>query len=120
MAKGIVITKPNKSDYSQVQAYRVIMLLDAVGKLVERTAAHLLADYLERGAHLHEGQYGCRKRRATVDVVAILMNHTKQTWKRKRVAGALLMDVKAPINNVSRQLLIRRMEKLGVEEDLIQ
>jgi hypothetical protein len=71
-AKGIVIPKPNKPDYSQVHAYQVITL-----PIVKRTAAHLLADYLERGSHLHEGQFGCRKRRATVDAVAELMNPTE-------------------------------------------
>ena len=30
---------------SKVCAYRVISLLDAIGKLVERTAAHLIADH---------------------------------------------------------------------------
>jgi hypothetical protein len=46
-AKGIVIPKAGKSDYSQVRSYRVIALLDVMGKLVERTAAHLLNDHLE-------------------------------------------------------------------------
>jgi hypothetical protein len=77
-AKGIVIPKAGKPDYSQVQSYRVIALLDVMGKLVERTAAHLLNDHLERGGHLHEGQYGCRKRRVAVDAVAVLMNRTEQ------------------------------------------
>ena len=46
-AKGIVIPKPGKPDNSRVHAYRVISLLDVVSKLVERTAAHLIADHLE-------------------------------------------------------------------------
>jgi len=47
-ARGIVIPKPGKPDYTKVRAYRVISLLDVIGKLVERTAAHLIADHLER------------------------------------------------------------------------
>ena len=46
-AKGIVIPKPGKPDYSKVQAYRVICLLDVFSKLVERMAGHLIADHLE-------------------------------------------------------------------------
>jgi len=47
-AKGVVIPKPGKPDYKQVRAHRVISLLDSISKLVERTAAYLIADHLER------------------------------------------------------------------------
>jgi len=47
-AKGVVIPKPEKPDYSKVRAYRVISLLDVISKLVERIAAHLIANHLER------------------------------------------------------------------------
>ena len=53
MAMGVVIPKPGKPDYSKVRAYRVMSLLDVVSKLVERTAAHLIADHLERKRGLH-------------------------------------------------------------------
>jgi len=33
--KGVVIPKPGKPDYAKVRAYRVISLLDVIGKLVE-------------------------------------------------------------------------------------
>jgi len=119
-AKGVVIPKANKPDYSQVRAYRVISLLDVIGKLVERTAAYLIADHLERSKGLHEGQYGCHKRRATVDAVAILMNRTEQAWEKKNMAGTLLMDVQAAFNNTDSQLLRRSMEALGIQQDLIR
>jgi len=119
-AKGVVIPKPEKPDYSKVRAYRVISLLDVISKLVERTAAHLIANHLERKRGLHDGQYGCRKRRSCVDAVAVLMNRTQQAWQEKRVAGALFMDVKSAFNNVSKAHLGKRMEALGVELDLIR
>jgi len=119
-AKGVVIPKPGKPDYTQVRAHRVISLLDSISKLVERTAAHLIADHLERRNKLHDGQYGCRKRRSAVDAVAVLMNRTQQAWQGKKVAGALLMDVEAAFNNVSRQVLSRRLDELGIELDLVR
>jgi len=45
--KEVIIPKPGKPDYSKVHAYRVILLLDIISKLLERTAAHLIADHLE-------------------------------------------------------------------------
>jgi len=119
-AKGVVIPKPRKPDYSKVGAYRVISLLDVVSKLVERTAAHLIEDHLEWKHGLHDGQFGCRKHRSCVDAVAVLMNRTQQAWSQKKVAGALFMDVKSAVNNVSKGILGRRMEALGIEADLIR
>ena len=114
------IPKPGKPDYSKVRAYRVISLLDVISKLLERTAAHLIADHLERKRGLHEGQFGCRKRRSCVDAVAILMNRTQKAWSERKVAGALFMDVKSAFNNVNKALLGNRMEELGLEADLIR
>jgi len=119
-AKGVFIPKPGKPDYSKVRAYRVISLLDVISKLLERTAAHLIADHLERKRGLHEGQFGCRKRRSCVDAVAILMNRTQKAWSERKVAGALFMDVKSAFNNVNKALLGNRMEELGLEADLIR
>jgi len=119
-AKGVVIPKPGKPDYSKVRAYRVISLLDVISKLLERTAAHLIADHPERKRGLHKGQFGCRKRRSCVDAVAILMNRTQKAWGKKKVAGALFMDVKSAFNDVDKTFLGKRMEGLGVEADLIR
>jgi len=119
-AKGVVIPKPGKPDYRQVRAHRVISLLDSLGKLVEKTAAHLIADQLERDRSLHEGQYGCRRRRSCVDAVAVLISDAHQAWNRKRIRGALLMDVKSAFNNVGRGHLVDRMVQLGVQNHLVR
>jgi len=118
-AKGVVIPKRGNPDYRRVRAYREIALLDSLGKLVEKTAAHLIADQLERHRSLHEGQFGCRRRRACVDAVAVLINKSHQAWNRNRITGALLMDVKSAFNNVRRGHLIGHMMELGVENDLV-
>ena len=107
-------------DYTKVRAYRVISLLDVISKLLERTAAHLIVDHLERKKGLHEGQFGCRKRRSCVDAVAILMNRRQKAWGEKKVAEALFMDVKSAFNNVCKAHLGKRMETLGIESDLIR
>ena len=116
----MVIPKPSKPDYSKVRAYGIISLLDIISKLLEWTVAHLIADHLEHKRGLHEGQFGCQKRRSCVDVVAIMMNHTQQAWEQKKIAGALFMDVKSAFNNVDKTFLGKRMEELGLEADLIQ
>jgi len=37
----------------------VISQLDAMAKLAERRAVHLIGDHLERSGGLHDSHYGC-------------------------------------------------------------
>jgi len=60
-ARGIVIPKPGKPDYSKARAYRVIALLNSLGKVVEKVAADIIADSLDQMAaaredHAHKEQ----------------------------------------------------------------
>ena len=78
IAKEIVIPLPRKPDYFRVRAYQIISLLDVISKLLEQTAAHLISDHLKWSRGLHEGQFGFRKQRSSVDAVAILKNRTQK------------------------------------------
>lgn len=41
-AKGVMLRKPNKLDYTIVKSYRVIRLLNSLGKLCEKVVSDLL------------------------------------------------------------------------------
>ncbi|KAL1963932.1 hypothetical protein VTN77DRAFT_7738 [Rasamsonia byssochlamydoides] len=61
IAKGILLQKPNKPNYTLVKAYRVISLLNCLGKVIEKIAAEAISDYYETMGVLHPGQMGsCR------------------------------------------------------------
>jgi hypothetical protein len=72
-AKGVVIPQPNKPDYGVANTYRVVTLLNCLGKVVEKVAANALAEQCGRRQLLHDGQFGCRKRRSAIDAVGRLM-----------------------------------------------
>ena len=44
-AKGILLEKPNKRDCTQVKSYRVISLLNFLGKVVEKVIAEQLSHF---------------------------------------------------------------------------
>jgi len=46
-AKGVVILKPNKPDYGVTKAYRVITLLNCLGKVAGKVAANAIAEECE-------------------------------------------------------------------------
>jgi hypothetical protein len=119
-AKGVVIPKPKKPDYRVAKAYRVITLLNCLGKVVEKVAANAIAAECEHKWLLHDGQFGCRKRRSRIDAVGRLMKRVEEAWERGNTAADLLMDVKGAFPHVSKGNLIKRMEEMGFEADLVR
>jgi len=119
-AKGVVIPKPNKPDYGVAKAYRVITLLNCLGKVVEKVPANAIPEGCERRRLLLDGQFGCRKRRSAIDTVGRLMKRVDDAWGRGNTAAVLLMDVKGAFPHVAKGNLIKRMEEMGFEADLVR
>ena len=54
-ARGVTIPKPGKEDYTLAKAYRVISLLNCLGKMVEKMAAELISAHCEALNKFHLG-----------------------------------------------------------------
>jgi Reverse transcriptase (RNA-dependent DNA polymerase) len=61
-----------------VKAYRVISLLNCLGKVIEKVAATALSRVCEEKELLYPGQFGCRKQRSAIDAVAKLIYITEK------------------------------------------
>jgi len=88
--------------------------------VVEKVAANAIAEECERRRLLHDGQFGCRKRRSTIDAVGRLMKTVEEAWGRGNTTAVLLMDVKGAFPHVAKGNLIKRMEEMGFEADLVR
>ena len=69
-ARGIVIPKPEKPDYTKAKTFRTISLLNVFGKIVEKVAAEAIMNHMEKKGSLHQGQYGGQRKRGAIDAVA--------------------------------------------------
>ena len=118
-AKGILLEKPNKRDRTLVKSYRVISLLNCLGKVVEKLVAEKLSQFCEAKGSLHQEQIGGRKHRSAIDEAALMIHKVHKIWENKQTAGALLMDVKGAFDHVSRAKLVQRMADLSIDNDLI-
>ena len=101
LARGVIIPKPGKDDYSAAKSYRCISLLNCLGKMVEKVAADLISEHCEATQGFHPGQYGCQTGRSAVDAVGVAIAQVQEAWKRGVIAGALLMDVAAAFPSVA-------------------
>jgi hypothetical protein len=67
------LRKPDKPNHLKAKNYRVISLLNCLRKVVKKIAAERISSFCERHEALHEGQFGCRKRRSAISAVAKLI-----------------------------------------------
>lgn len=119
-AKGILLRKHGKPTYSIAKAYRVISLLSCLGKVVERAVATWIASYCDTNEIFHRGQFGCRRGRGTSDAVAQLVAKVENAWSQKRIALALLLDVKGAFDRVNKQKLLLRMVQVGIAGNIVR
>lgn len=67
-----------KRDLTLVNFYRVISLLNCIGKLVEKVIAEQLSQLSKNFLKLHQKQMGAQKERYTIDVIASLIYEVDQ------------------------------------------
>ena len=104
--KGVAIPKSNKPNYRVAKAYRVIPLLNCLGKVVEKVAVNAVAEECERRRLLHDRQFGCRKRRSAIDVIGRLMERVEEAWGRGNTVAVWLMDIQGAFPHVAKGNLI--------------
>jgi hypothetical protein len=111
-ATGAIIPKPNKPDYTAIKAYRIVALLNCLGKIAEKLVARRLADLCEN--LLHKDQMGGRRQRSAQDAILALVHDVEQGWQQKLTTSALFLDVKGAFDNVSRVRLLETMKQMGL------
>ena len=129
---GAILRKPNKSDYSNPKAYRIITLLKCLGKISEKIIANRLAYYASlvdiksqqsnelKFDLLDSDQMGGRKFRSAVNAVMNLTHNIQYTFNKKKVTLCLLLNVKGAFNHVSKNQLLQNLHNLNLSKILIQ
>jgi len=119
-ARGVVIRKPGKDDYTKLKACRSISLLSWKGKVVEKVAAELLSEEAERSGLLSDGQFGHRKGRSAIDAAAIMVHRAHAAWTKCHITGLFLMDIMAAFPSVANGRLVNLIKVRPVDGDLIR
>ena len=96
------------------------LLLNCLGKMVEKVAAMMVGAHCDQTKGFHPGQYGCRAGRSAVDPVGVTIAQVQEAWGRGCIDGALLMDVAAAFPSVARGCLLRKMREAGLDENLVR
>ena len=116
---GAILPKANKSNYKLPKAYRIITLLNCLGKIAEKLVAKRLAYLCEVYNLLHPEQLGGRQQRSAVDAALSLVHDIEIARSDQLITSALFLDVKGAFDNVSKAGLLATMQSLGIPSPLI-
>src|SRR6201747_699630 len=119
-ATGFILKKPKKPDYSQPKAYRVIALLNCLGKISERILARRLSYLAETTNLLHISQIGSRLHKSAIDTALLLKNEVEVNKTNKLKTTTLFLDVKGAFDHVSKNRLIEVLVNLKLPLSLIK
>lgn len=70
--------------YMSVKAYRVISLLNCLGKVCEKVVADILAKWCKVNHVLHTGQMRWRRQRSAIYAVARVINKVQEVEHREK------------------------------------
>ena len=118
-ATGFILKKPKKLDYRQPKAYRVISLLNCLGKVSERILARRLSYLAETTVLLHPSQIGSRLHKSAIDAALLLKNQIEVNKANKLKTSTLFLDVKGAFDHVSKNRLIQVLVNLKLPISLI-
>jgi hypothetical protein len=106
----IVIPKPNMPDYSDPKAYQPIMLLNCLGKILEKLMAMRITTIAEAHHLLYPDQIrGCPQRSA-IDTALALAHDIEMGKSTKHITSTLFLDVCGAFNNISATRLLYTMQ----------
>lgn len=117
--QSILWTIHKKGSADNPENYRGISLLNSIYKIW----ANVLLARMEKAADkqnlLPDTQAGFRKGRSTIDNVYILNHCVQKYLSKSKKLFALFIDFKAAFDNVNRERLWKRLERIGIEKYLI-
>ena len=115
----VVLWKQGKDDYTQPKAYRLIALLNTLGKALEAVIANRLAYLAESHDFLPSRHTGGRKLASTEHAVHFLNQRIHQAWAEGKVVSLVMLDVSGAYNNVCRERLLHNLRKRRVSRNII-
>ena len=111
----IIIPKPNKSLYDQLKAFRPIILLNTLGKLIEKVIAERLQFTVTSNDFIHLSQLGRLKFKSTMDASIVLTHIIRSGWAKGKLTSSLAFDISQFFLSLNHKLLTLILEKAGLD-----
>ena len=116
-AIGVILKKPNRKA-TIPKSYRVISLLNCLGKVAEKIIATRLSFLAESTDLLDSDQIGGRRQKSAIDAVLSLVHDIQLAKHEKKVTSILFMDIKGAFDHVSGNQMLKICQKLQLPKSL--
>jgi ribonuclease HI len=119
-AVAVALRKPRKGDYSAPKSYRLIQLLECLGKVLEKVQATRLSYLVETERLVPETQFGGRPGSSTVDAMMSYVEDVEAARNHKLVTSVLTFDISGFFDNVNHNRLLRVLREKRIPLPLIR
>ena len=115
ISSTIIISKPNKPLYDQPKAFCPIVLLNTIGKLIEKVVADRLQFTVVSNNFIHPSQLGGLKFKSTIDAGITLIHIVQSGWAKGKSTSSLAFDISQFFPSLNHKLLVLIFEKAGLD-----
>src|SRR5438034_6051093 len=116
-AVGVVLRKGNRKATIS-KSYRVVSLLNCMGKVAEKIIATRLSYIAETSDLLDSDQMSDRRQKSAIDAVMTLIHDIQVAKHENRVTSVLFMNIKEAYDHVSANHLLKICQKLKLPKSL--
>ena len=114
-----IIPKPNQADYTLAKNYRPILLLECLGKLLEKVVAKIIYSDMAKHMLVPTTQFGGRNTLSTLDAGLTLLHDIQAAHRSSLRVGLLLFDIQGYFDNINYNRLIHSFINLGFAPELM-
>ena len=115
----IVIPKPNKSFYDFLKSFRSIILLNTLGKIIEKVIGERLQFQVILNNFIHQSQLGRLKFKSTTDTGIALTHFICTRWIKNLSTSSLVFDIAQFFPSLNHCLLSLILDKAGFSSQVV-
>ena len=115
----VIIPKPNKLKYNHPKAFHPIVLLNTLGKLIEKVIAERLQFIVTNNNFIHPSQLGGLKFKSTSDAGVALTHIIHLGWVKNKSTSMLAFNITQFFPSLNHRILTIILEKAGLEPKVV-
>jgi len=115
----IVISKPNKASYDSPKLFRPIILLNTLGKLIEKVISNRIQFHVVTNNFIHYSQLGSLKFKSTIDAGIALTHFIHMGWVKNMSTSTLTFDISQFFPSLNYHLLSLILKKAGLDSLIV-
>jgi len=115
----IVIPKPNKLSYDSLKSFKPIVLLNTMGKLIEKVIGDRLQFHVVSSNFIHQSQLGGLKFKSTTDMGIALIHFICTEWIKNMLTSSLAFNITQFFLLLNHHLLALILGKAGFDSRVV-